>query len=52
MSKTDTPAPAPDRPLGPWDIKPETAGGALMPVTEGDPAGVVRLGLNYLGIGR
>lgn len=26
MSKTDTPAPAPDRPLGPWDIKPETAG--------------------------
>lgn len=26
--------------------------GALMPVTEGDPAGAVRLGLNYLGIGR
>ena len=26
--------------------------GALTPLTEGDPAGAVRLGLNYLGIGR
>lgn len=26
--------------------------GALLPVTEGDPAGAVRLGLSYLGVGR
>ncbi len=26
--------------------------GALMPVAEGDPAGAVRLGLSYLGVGR
>ncbi|WEK38543.1 MAG: peptidase M50 [Candidatus Brevundimonas colombiensis] len=26
--------------------------GALLPLTEGDPAGAVRLGLSYLGVGR
>jgi Zn-dependent protease len=26
--------------------------GALLPMVEGDPAGAVRLGLNYLGVGR